>query len=217
MHFSGQRVLFIGAHPDDIELGCGALIHHIARSRKSEILCVTLSDNQKNPALKNLIQEMYASMEVLGVPPERILLGKFTTRHFHETRQELLDYLVHLRRDFQPEIVFVHSRQDIHQDHNIVTEEALRAFRGTTLFGFEIIRSSYGFFPQIFLEVDEEDVQAKVEALACYETYAEKNYFDPEVIRATLKRNGAISERAYAEGFDLLRLIGRFAADAAEK
>lgn len=210
MFFTGQRLLFIGAHPDDIELGCGALLHHIARQKQSEILCVTLSDNQKNPALKNLIEEMYASMDVLGVPRERILLERFTTRQFHEARQELLDYLIRLRRDFQPDLVFVHSRQDIHQDHNVVTDEALRAFRGTTLLGFEIIRSSYGFFPQFLIEVTEEDVQAKVNALSCYKTYAEKNYFDPEVIKATLKRNGAIAERPYAEGFDILRLIGHF-------
>lgn len=210
MLFTGQRLLFIGAHPDDIELGCGAFLHHIARQKQSEILCVTLSDNQKNPALKNLVQEMYASMDVLGVPRERILLEQFTTRQFHEARQELLDYLIHLRRDFHPDIVFVHSRQDIHQDHNVVTDEALRAFRGTTLLGFEIIRSSHGFFPQFLIEVTEEDVQAKVNALACYKTYAEKNYFDPDVIKATLKRNGTIAERPYAEGFDILRLIGRF-------
>jgi len=47
MKFFGRKVCFIGAHPDDIELGCGALIAHI--SKTSEVLCVTLSDNQKKP------------------------------------------------------------------------------------------------------------------------------------------------------------------------
>ena len=54
MTFSGKRVLFIGAHPDDIEIGCGALIAHIAN--KTEIKCVTLSDNQKNPLLLNTLK-----------------------------------------------------------------------------------------------------------------------------------------------------------------
>ena len=63
-------------------------------------------------------------------------------------------------------MVFVHTRSDIHQDHNVVTEEALRAYRGTTLLGFDVIRSSYGFFPHFLVEVSEEDVQAKLEALA---------------------------------------------------
>lgn len=208
MFFAARRLLFLGCHPDDIELGCGALLHQVAH--QSEVLCVTLSDNQKNPALSGLLEEMYASMDRLGVPRERVLLGPFTTRHFAEARQDILDYLLRLRRDFRPEIVFVHSRQDVHQDHNVVTEEALRAFRGVTLLGFEILRSSHGFFPQFLVEVSEADVQAKLEALACYKTYADKHYFSPEIIKSTLLRNGAIAERPYAEGFEVLRLVGHF-------
>ena len=66
MIFYGKRVLFLGAHPDDIELGCGALIHHI--TPVSDVLCVTLSDNQQNPLLKNVVEESYRSMSILGFP-----------------------------------------------------------------------------------------------------------------------------------------------------
>jgi LmbE family N-acetylglucosaminyl deacetylase len=210
MNFYGKRVLFVGAHPDDIELGCGALIHHILPF--SEVRCVTLSDNQKNPALKNVVQEMYASMAVLGVPRENITVEQFTTRNFPEARQEILEYLLKLRREFKPEIVFVHSKQDIHQDHNVVTEEALRAYRGTTVLGFDVVRSSYGFFPHFLVEVTEEDVEKKIEALQQYTTYADKYYFDPAVLRATMVRHGALAERSYAEGFDILRIVGKFDA-----
>ena len=67
-------MLFIGAHPDDIELGCGALIAHILP--QSEVMCVTLSDNQKNPQLPNLPAEHYRSMAVLGVPEKNVVLGQ---------------------------------------------------------------------------------------------------------------------------------------------
>ena len=73
MSFYGRRILFIGAHPDDIELGCGALIHHIAP--QTQILCVTLSNNQKNPLLTKLVGEHYNSMAVLGVPRENAILA----------------------------------------------------------------------------------------------------------------------------------------------
>lgn len=208
MYFYGKRVCFIGAHPDDIELGCGALIAHIVG--QTDILCVTLSDNQKNPELKNLVEEHYRSMAVLGVPEDRVILGQFETRRFPHARQEILEYLIHINRTFQPDLVFVHTKADIHQDHATVTEEALRAFRGTTVLGFDVIRSSYGFFPSFLVEVTEEDVEKKIAALAEYKTYQTRYYFDPKVTRATLIRNGAICERPYAEGFDILRIVGAF-------
>jgi len=208
LHFYGKRVCFIGAHPDDIEIGCGALIANIAPY--TEILCVTLSDNQKNPALVNLVEEHYRSMAVLGVPEKSIVLGTFETRRFPHFRQEILEYMIQLDRSFNPDIVFVHSRADIHQDHGTVTEEALRAYRGKTVLGFDVIRSSYGFFPQFLVEVTEEDVEKKIAALQEYKTYASRYYFAPEITRATLVRNGAIAERPFAEGFDILRIIGAF-------
>jgi N-acetylglucosamine malate deacetylase 1 len=208
MTFFGRRVLFIGAHPDDIELGAGALIAHIAG--KTDVLCVTLSDNQKNPDLLNVADEHHRSMRILGVPDKNVIVGQFETRRFPHARQEILEYLIQLNRTFHPEIVFTHTKADIHQDHGTVTEETLRAFRGTTVLGFDVIRSSYGFFPNFLVEVTEEDLEKKLAALAEYQTYTAKYYFDPSITRATLVRHGALAERPYAEGFDILRIVGSF-------
>lgn len=209
MNFFGRSVLFLGAHPDDIELGCGALLHHIAN--QTEILCVTLSDNQKNPDLKNVKDEHYRAMDVLGIPREKIIFGPFTTRVFPDSRQEILEYFLKLRREFGPDLIFVHSRQDVHQDHLTMTDEALRAFRGITVLGFDVVRSSYGFFPHFLVEVTEEDVNKKIEALSCYETYRDRYYFNSELTRSIMVRHGALAERPFAEGFDILRIAGRFA------
>ncbi len=210
MTFFGRRVCFIGAHPDDIEIGAGALIAHIAS--QTDVRCIALSDNQKNPALLNVVKEMYASMAVLGVPSQNVTVGQFETRRFPHQRQEILEYLIALNRDFRPEIVFTHTKNDLHQDHATVTEECLRAFRGTTVLGFDVLRSSYGFFPNFLVEVSEDDLNKKVAALAEYKTYATKYYFDPQITRATLIRHGALAERPFAEGFDILRVIGAFAS-----
>ncbi len=212
MYFYGKRVLFLGAHPDDIELGCGALLHHLLPH--SEVLCVTLSDNQKNPLLQNLVEEHFASMDTLGVPRDRVVLETFTTRYFPTARQEILEYLLRLRRDFKPQIVFTHTLQDIHQDHNVVTQEALRAYRGMTVLGFDVVRSSHGFFPHFLVEVTEQDVEAKINALMCYKTYRDKYYFQPELLRATMVRHGALAERTYAEGFDILRIVSQYGMPA---
>ena len=208
MNFYGQRVLFLGAHPDDIELGCGALIHHIAPM--SDVLCVTLSDNQKNPLLKNVVEEQYKAMAALGVPKDKVVLGQFTTRIFQDARQDILEYFLSLRSGFKPDIIFVHSKQDVHQDHNTMTDESLRAFRGITLLGFDVVRSSYGFFPNFLVEVSEEDVNAKIEALSQYETYRDKYYFNSELTRSIMVRHGALAEVPFAEGFDILRIVGEF-------
>ena len=208
MNFFGKRVLFLGAHPDDIEIGCGALIHNIVN--KTEILCVTLSDNQKNPDLKKVKNEHLRSMKVLGVPEEKVVFGPFTTRIFHDSRQDILEYFLKLRKEFKPDLIFTHSKQDVHQDHNTMTDEALRAFRGITLLGFDVVRSSYGFFPHFLIEVTEEDANKKIEALACYDTYQDRYYFNSELTRSIMVRHGALAERPFAEGFDILRIVGTF-------
>jgi LmbE family N-acetylglucosaminyl deacetylase len=211
MNFFGKRVLLLGAHPDDIELGCGALLHHIVKH--TDVLCVTLSDNQKNPELQNVVAEHYEAMAVLGVPKERIILGPFATRIFHDSRQEILEYFLKLRLEFGPDLILVHSKQDVHQDHLTMTDEALRAFRGITVLGFDVVRSSYGFFPHFLVEVTEEDVNKKIEALSKYETYRDRYYFNRELTRSIMVRHGALAERPFAEGFDILRIVGEFCKD----
>src|SRR5512137_1022771 len=208
MRFQAKKVCFIGAHPDDIELGCGAFIANL--SGKAEILCVTLSDNQKNPQLSHVVEEHHRSMSILGVPRDHVKLESFITRRFPELRQEILEYLYQLNHEYQPDIVITHTRSDIHQDHQQTTEEVLRAFRGTTVLGFDALRSSYGFFPHFLAEVTEADVERKIKALSEYSTYNDKYYFSDSVLRATLIRHGALAERPFAEGFDILRIVGSF-------
>lgn len=208
MIFYGRKILFVGAHPDDIEIGCGALLAHISGS--TEVLCATVSDNQKKPELRNLVAEHYRSMSILGVPEDKVVVKNFETRNFPRDRQNILEFLYELGRTFSPDIVFVHSQADIHQDHAVVTTEALRAFRGTSVLGFDVLRSSYGFFPHFLVEVTEKDAELKLKALAEYQTYKSKYYFSPEIIRSTLVRHGALAERPFAEGFDILRIVGNF-------
>jgi LmbE family N-acetylglucosaminyl deacetylase len=213
VNLDGRNLLFLGAHPDDIELGCGALLSNLGG--RADVRCVTLSDNQKNPTLRNLVEEHYRSMALLGIQRDQIILGPFETRNFPRDRQEILEFLFDLNRTYQPEIVFVHTESDIHQDHGVTTVEALRAFRGTTVLGFDVLRSSYGFFPNFLVEVTVADVERKVRCLREYSTYCDKYYFSEDVIRSTLIRHGALAERPFAEGFDILRIIGRFGSEAA--
>ena len=208
MIFYGKSLLFLGAHPDDIELGCGALIAEVCGS--ADLHCYTFSDNQQNPDLKDLVSEYAASMHTLGLKDNQFELGTFQTRRFPESRQEVLEQMLALRKLYQPQIVFVHTAKDVHQDHATLTQEAIRAFRGTTVLGYDVLRSSYGFFPDFLVEVSDKAVETKLEALSQYKTYANKYYFRTEILRATAIRHGALAERPLAEGFDIIRMVGEF-------
>lgn len=208
MTFYGRSLLFLGSHPDDIELGCGALLADLIG--QADVYCMTFSDNQKNPELSHLVEEHHNSMRVLGLKESQFDLGSYETRRFPDFRQEILQKMLELRKQLQPEIVFVNTLKDIHQDHQTLTEEATRAFRGTTVLGYDVLRSSYGFFPHFLAEVSEKAVETKIAALAEYKTYENRYYFSPDIIRATAIRHGALAERPYAEGFDIIRIVGQF-------
>jgi LmbE family N-acetylglucosaminyl deacetylase len=114
-----------------------------------------------------------------------------------------------LRKKYQPEIVFVNTPKDIHQDHQTLTEEATRAFRGTTVLGYDVLRSSYGFFPHFLAEVSEKAVETKIAALAEYTTYAGR-LFCPGNHSCNRDSSWRFSQRPYAEGFDIIRIVGQF-------
>ncbi len=108
-----------------------------------------------------------------------MVLHNFTTRRFQHERQEILEFLFDLNKKYSPDIVFTHTQSDLHQDHSTVTMEALRAFRGISVFGYDVIRSSNGFFPNFLVKIDEADVEKKIAALAAYPTYQDKYTFFP--------------------------------------
>ena len=99
MKFYGKRVLFLGAHPDDIELGCGALIHHVAKI--SQVTCVTLSDNQTNPDLKNVVQEQRRSM-ARSVFRQIASSMDLCDPRFPQARQEILQFFLGLGSNWIP-------------------------------------------------------------------------------------------------------------------
>ena len=205
MFFRNKKICFIGAHPDDIELGCGALISNII-GKSNDILCLTLSKNQNNPNNADLIEEQVKSLTSLNVPKGKIIVADFITRLFSSSRQEICDYLLSLNKEYQPDIIFTHSFFDMHQDHEVVSKEVLRIFKQKTIIGFDIPPSSYNFRPNFFFEVSEKDVKNKLMALINYKTYKNKNYFSKDVICAQLIKNGVQMQKRYAEAFDIIRL-----------
>jgi LmbE family N-acetylglucosaminyl deacetylase len=197
-------ILFIGCHPDDVEIGCGGLIHKL--KNLVPVYTLTLSKNIKNPKNKNVIKEHLESLKILGVKKQNIILGDFTTREFSYSRQEILDFIVKIGKKIKPTCIFTHS-VDLHQDHQVCHHETLRAFRTKTIFEYYISRSMYNPKPTFFVEIDKKNLDAKIKALSKFKTYQDKNYFSDEVISSLCKSWGIRAEIPMCEAFNPLSII----------
>lgn len=208
---AGRRILVLGAHTDDAELGCGgaiaraldegAEVHVAAFSLAVE----SLPDGWAGDTLR---RECLASTAVLGIEPERVHLFEHAVRHFPEHRQEILEELVVLRREIEPELVFLHSGGDVHQDHHVIHEEGLRAFKERTVLAYELPWNATSFDPTAHVALAAVHIETKWRSLQCYasQLHLERSYFSLEVIDGLARVRGASAKAERAEAFEVLRL-----------
>ncbi len=203
-----ERVLILSPHTDDGELGCGGTMAKLIDSGV-DVHYVALSSCEKSiPAglpKDTLKKEVRMAMKVLGV--KNLVLLDFEVREFPTVRQDILDTLIELRRDIEPDVVFTPSSFDTHQDHRVVMEETLRAFKERTILGYEQPWNNITFDTTAFVSLNESHVELKIEALSCYESQASRRYFDPEFIRCLARMRGVQIGARYAEAFEVIRWI----------
>lgn len=195
-----MNVLAISAHTDDIELGCGATLARLS-SEGYNVKAIAFSDCG-NPELK---EEMAAACQTLDIDVVSIL--KYPVRNFHAHRQEILDQMIALRGMVKPDIVFVQSTKDIHQDHQVVTQEAIRAFKHSTIYGYELPWNHRSFDYDVFFQVTERDVRKKIKSIDCYKSQHGRVYFDGHYIEFMARARGLQIGREYAECFEAIRII----------
>ena len=159
-----KRVLAVGAHTDDIELGCAGLLSRLRREG-SDIRAVVFSraeDSLPDSAAPDTLErECSRAMARLGLDASALTVGRIPVRRFHEFRQPILEDLVALNRDFQPALVLTMNSQDTHQDHQVVHNESVRAFRSATVLGYEIPWNQRGTCAQLFAELAPEDLTTR--------------------------------------------------------
>lgn len=190
-----SKYLFIGAHTDDIELSCGGTIYKLVQEHY--IHCLSFSFCNK----PELGEEYDASLSLLGV--NFISLSNFPSRIFTKHRQDILNSLYSLTGfDF----IFTHSVDCIHQDHKVIARESLRAFKGKNLITYSQPWNT-NENPNYFVELSEQQLEKKIEALACYKSQAHRAYMSPDFIRAQARYNGIKCGKLYAEAFKIERLI----------
>lgn len=213
MFTRAQKILIISAHADDMEIGCGATVHKLAKQEK-EIYSLILSLNMKGASAaftkENITAEVHKSASILGLKKENIFIENFENRIFPRQRQEILDCLWEYNRKLNPDVVFTSALDDMHQDHVIVAQESFRAFKHTNLlsYGFDWNRLEKAV--DFYSVISEEDLQKKIEATLSYKSQADgRSYFSEEYIRSWAIARGVEIKERYAEAFQNIRLISR--------
>ncbi len=206
----GDVLLALAPHTDDIDLGAGGLIQRaIAAGVTVHEVAFSIARESVPPGFPGdvLEHEVRHAAAMLGLAPENVSTRDFAVRHFPAHRQELLEELIVLRKRLSPSVVLVPASTDLHQDHQTVTQEAIRAFKGTTLLGYELPWNNLSFSPTAVIGVSDEHMSQKVKALECYRSQAHRPYATEEVVRAIARMRGATIGVRYAEAFEVLRFV----------
>jgi len=204
-----RTVLALSAHTDDIEFGCGAALHRLLSQGSlvySAVFSICEESVPEGLPRDILLTEMYRSARVLGILEENIRIHRYPVRVFPHHRQEILEDLVRLGRELTPDLVFVPSQEDVHQDHQVVCQEAIRAFRSQTVLGYELPWNNIGFTASALLEVGPEDIETKADAIACYESQGFRPYSRREYFLAHARLRGLQNRTELAEAFEVVRL-----------
>lgn len=206
----GDKILLLSPHTDDGELGCGATVSKLIRQGKQVYYAAFSACEQSvlpNFPKDILISEVKAATSTLGIPSDHLKLFRYDVRTFNYHRQAILDDLIQLREEIQPDTVFIPSLTDIHQDHKTMAEEALRAFKFVNIFSYELPWNNLNFNTCAFEVVEEQDAQRKFEALAQYKSQAHRPYANEEFLRSQMRMRGVQVAQRYAEVFEVVRLV----------
>lgn len=205
-----QKILVLAPHTDDGELGCGGAIARFAKEGK-EVHYVAFSictrSLPKGMAPDTLAIEVKKATAILGVDPANLTLFDFDVRMFKEHRQEILEEMIKLKNRINPDLVFVPSPTDIHQDHQAISEEGLRAFKNTTLLGYEMPWNNVTFNTRCFIKLEEEHLRIKINALMEYRSQKHRTYLNEDFIRSLAMIRGVQTGTQFAESFEVIRWV----------
>jgi N-acetylglucosamine malate deacetylase 1 len=205
-----KKILVISPHTDDGELGCGGSIaRFIAEGHDVEYVALSSAEKSvpKEYAPDTLKKEVKNATRILGISDP--ILYEYEVREFPKFRQPILDTLIKVRNDIQPDTVFTPSSYDTHQDHKTTREETLRAFKKCTILGYEQPWNNITFNTLAFIPLASEHIQKKIDALACYETQKSRAYLNKDFIRGLAITRGTQIEEQFAEAFEVIKWIIR--------
>ena len=201
-------VLVLAPHCDDGELGLGGTISKLVRCN-IEIVYVAFSLAEKSIPkgfpLDVTRREVYEATKILGVFPKNIILYDFAVREFSDKRQKILELMIKLQKKINPNVLFIPSLNDKHQDHQVIAIEAVRAFKRANIFCYDLPWNSQKFSPNLFISIEEIDLENKKRAISCYDSQKNKQYMSAKFIESLAIVRGIQGNYNYAEAFEIIK------------
>ena len=197
-----KTVLCLGAHCDDIEIGCGATLLRLAQEYPQlRFYWVVLSSN----AVRAQEARRSAELFLHGVADQTVVIKEFRNGYFPYVGAQLKNYFEELKAIVDPDLILTHYSQDLHQDHRITAELTWNTFRDHFILEYEIPKYDGGLgAPNFFAPVTAEQRDMKVRHLLdCFGSEADKPWFTPETFFALMRLRGVEcnAPSGYAEAF----------------
>ncbi len=202
------RVLCLGAHCDDIEIGCGASILRLVETApRVEIYWAVFSGDQQ----RHEEAHRSAGYFLQGVENKRVDLNRFRESYFPAEWAAIKDHLREIRLRFEPHVIFTHHLQDAHQDHRVISELTWNTFRDHLILEYEIPKYEADLGnPNLLIPVSRAQAERKVTALLRYFPSQEaRGWFSDETFRGLLRLRGiaANCESGLAEAFHCRKAV----------
>jgi LmbE family N-acetylglucosaminyl deacetylase len=202
------KALFLGAHSDDIELGCGGtILSLLEQGQELEAWWVVFA---ASPA-RRLEAERSAEMFLRGAVKKEVIVKDFKESFFPYIGSEIKACFEELKRTISPDVVFTHFRDDLHQDHRLISELTWNTFRDHLILEYEIIKYDGGLgSPNAFVHLSEEVCARKMKYLMeNFQSQRSHQWFTEETFRAILNLRGVESNAPskFAEAFYARKLV----------
>jgi len=196
-----MNILIFEPHADDAAIGLGGAIARF--SDENHFVFSVVVTKRKDLGYRDETKEAF---DILGI--DGCFFLDYEVRRLFESRQELLDDMLIIKKDIKPNIVFVPSPDDVHQDHSVVSAEAVRAFMDCSLFGYEAPRNEPQTHHSMYYALDKEHIDKKVRAVECYKSQLPSRIqMTGGFIRSLAEIRGAQIGRKYAEAFTVYRYV----------
>ena len=205
-----NKILVLAPHTDDGELGCGGTISRFCMENKI-VYYVAFSTCKRSlpPKMPNdtLEKEVKRAVKILGLKKENLILFDYDVRMFSNSRQEILENMITLKEKIKPDLVLVPSPMDTHQDHQVISNESIRAFKDVTILGYEMPWNNLSFNTRCFIRLEAKHLDKKVKAVKEYKSQAERKYVTKDFIFSLASVRGLQINTPYAEAFEIIKMV----------